>query len=149
MITTKWLLGSDDLEDAWLIRRKVFIEEQNVPEDLEMDGADAKALTLVAYDSGKPVATGRLIFSDSAALIGRVATLKEERKNGYGDLIMRMLIRKAYDSGFDEQVVHAQIGALGFYKKLGFSAYGQEYLEAGIPHISMSRRGDAPKNCSC
>lgn len=145
MVSTKWFTGNDDLTDVHMIRRKVFIEEQHVSESDEMDGTDDQAIHLAVYENGKAVATGRLMSNDF--VIGRVAVLKKHRGSRYGDLVMRMLIRKAYDMGGKEQVVHAQLSAYGFYEKLGFVAFGEEYEEAGIPHINMKHIGDVSGGC--
>jgi len=142
MIETNWLEDGDDLADTHLIRRKVFIEEQNVDESIELDDSDIGAVHLVVYDNKVPVATGRLIEKDGKRLIGRVAVLKEHRKNGYGDLVVRMLIRRAFDEGFNRQYAHSQCSVQGFYEKLGFVAYGDVYQEASIDHISMYHEGD-------
>ncbi|MCL2462312.1 MAG: GNAT family N-acetyltransferase [Defluviitaleaceae bacterium] len=143
MIQAKWLIGGDGLDDAHMIRRRVFIEEQGIDEAVEMDGADGDAIHLVAYDGARPVATGRMRLIDNQAVIGRVAVLKEERGKGYGDFVARVLIWQAAEMRYDRQVVHAQLPVAGFYRKLGFSAVGEEYEEAGIPHITMVRVGGA------
>lgn len=147
MITTKWSNGESDLKDVHFIRREVFINEQGVSEEEEMDNTDAGAIHLVAYDGERPVATGRILMQDGICLLGRIAVLKEERRKKYGDLIMRMLIRKAYGMGQKTQYIHAQLQAVPFYRTLGFTAFGEEYLDAGIPHISMSRDGDIGGEC--
>lgn len=147
MITSKWFEGNDILEDAHEIRRKVFIQEQNVAEHEEMDGTDGGASHLVVYDNGQAVATGRLMVDNGLYIAGRVAVLKEHRGKGYGDLVMRMLIRKSCMMGAERQHVHAQLSAEGFYKKLGFTRYGEEYMEAGIPHINMVHEGDVMGSC--
>jgi predicted GNAT family N-acyltransferase len=135
-------MGAGDLSDAHLIRREVFINEQRVPESIELDDTDGDAVHLVLYDNGTPAATGRMRVTDEGLVIGRVAVLKAYRGQGFGDLVMRMLIRRAVEAGFGAQTVHAQITARGFYEKLGFEAYGEEFIEAGIAHISMRHDGD-------
>ena len=142
LITSKWFLGIDDLSDVYYVRRKVFIEEQGIPEEIEIDGTDADAYHLVLYEDGKPIATGRFLRIDNVYVIGRVAVLEESRGQKIGDLLMRVIIRRAFDFGASEQYVHAQESARGFYEKLGFTAYGESYYEAGIPHISMKHIGD-------
>ena len=139
MISTKWLKGNDDLIDAHTIRAKVFINEQNVPQEVEMDDKDLGAFHVVVYNDEKAVATGRLLINESEFLIGRIAVLKEERKKGFGDLVVKMLVRKAEDKGAKEVLVHAQMSALKFYEKLGFKIVGNEYIEenTNIPHIHM------------
>lgn len=147
MITTKWFDGTEALDDAYAIRREVFMQEQNVSEEDEMDGTDSGAVHLVVYDGGIAVATGRLLKDNEKYVLGRVAVRKEHRGEGYGDLVMRMLVRKAFMMGASEQYIHAQISARGFYEKLGFVAYGEEYMEAGIPHIHMVHTGDVGGCC--
>lgn len=139
MIITKWYFGNDNLIDAYTIRSKVFIQEQNVPEEIEMDNQDEHAYHIVVYDNQKAIATGRLIFENGEYIIGRVAVLKEHRKNGYGNLIVKMLIRKAFELGAKKIKIHAQINAKKFYETLGFKAIGEKYIEAGteIEHIDM------------
>ncbi len=149
MIVAEWFNGNDDLTDTFEIRRKVFIEEQGVSEELEMiKSEDDISIHLVVYDANKPVATGRIIVQNSQYILGRIAVLKEERGKHYGDFVVRLLIRKAYEMGGEEQHIHAQISATGFYEKLGFECYGSNYMEAGIPHINMVHKGDISCNCS-
>ena len=145
-----YLNGENDLTDAINIRRKVFIEEQNVAEEIEIDGMDPYAIHAVAYIEDKAVATGRIIYDGDTYKIGRVAVLKEERGKQYGDFIMRMLIDKAFLHGAEEVILGAQIHAVGFYEKLGFEQYGEVFEEAGISHIHMKlKNGNLCKKCNC
>lgn len=139
MIFTKWYNENDDILDAHMIRAKVFIYEQNVPQEVEMDDRDTDALHVVVYNDEKPIATGRLIINEQQCLIGRIAVVKEERKKGFGDLVVKMLLRKAEDKGVKQVNVHAQVSAAGFYTKLGFAEVGGEYIDkdTGIAHIHM------------
>lgn len=129
---------NEDISDSREIRKKVFIEEQNVPEELEFDEYDETALHLIAYDAGKAVATSRLAFVEGHYKIGRVAVLKEERGKKYGDFVVRNMLKRAFEDGINEVYVGAQIQARGFYETLGFNAVNEEvYDEAGIPHVMM------------
>jgi ElaA protein len=149
LITTEWYFGEDNLTDAHAIRRRVFIEEQGISEKGEMDGTDSSCVHLVAYDDdGRAAATGRIVVTREAFTIGRVAVLAEYRKSGYGTLIMQTLIHACYTMGGVRQQIHAQTSARGFYEKLGFVAYGEEYAEEGIPHISMYHDGDSEMLCA-
>lgn len=142
MIKGVYLNGEEDLTDAFSIRRKVFIEEQKVPEEIEMDELDAYAIHAVAYDGDKAVATGRIIYDGDTYKIGRIAVLKEERGKQYGDFIVRMLVDKAFLHGAKEVLLGAQLPAVGFYEKIGFKPCGEEFEEAGIPHIPMKLQHD-------
>ena len=147
MFNTKWFYGGEDLTDARKIRQEVFVIEQNVDPEIEYDELDKVAVHLVLYENGVPVGTGRAINKDGEYYIGRLAVLKDFRKKGYGDLIMRVLIRKCFDAGGDKQYIHAQKHAENFYKKLGFTPYGEPFAEAGIEHIHMVREGDIGHIC--
>lgn len=138
-ITRQWIAPGGDLTDASLIRRVVFIEEQNVSEEEEWDELDPLCDHLVLYVNGKPAATGRIVWGEPV-LLGRIAVLREHRGSGLGAEVVSRLVEKAFAAGAGEVHLHAQIQARGFYEKLGFTAYGEEYEEAGIPHISMFKR---------
>jgi predicted GNAT family N-acyltransferase len=119
------------------IRETVFIKEQGVPQELEWDGLDEHAYHVVALAAdGTPIGTGRLL-QDSQ--IGRVAVLKEWRRRGVGKALLDMLLVVANKMGYEEVKLHAQVRVLDFYLRRGFVAQGREFMEAGIPHITMTR----------
>lgn len=121
--------------DAKLIRFEVFVQEQNVPPELEMDHMDAVCLHAVAYDdAGVPVGTGRLLPDGH---IGRMAVRKPGRGNGVGGALLRALMAQARSRGDKVVVLSAQTHAAPFYLRHGFSIDGEEFYEAGIPHINM------------
>jgi predicted GNAT family N-acyltransferase len=120
--------------DAQLIRRKVFIEEQNISEAEEWDDQDAVSLHFVMYEQNQPIATARLLPDDS---IGRVAVLKTYRGEGIGKLLMQHIINVAKHEGRTLLKLSAQAYATKFYENLGFQLQGDEYLDCGIPHIDM------------
>ena len=124
-----------------LLRRKVFIEEQNVPEEEERDEYDENAIHLLAFEGDTPVGTARIVLSADVGKIGRVCVLQECRGTGLGaDLINAALdqLRELPDANTAR--LEAQTYALKFYEGLGFTAYGSEYMDAGIPHIDMERK---------
>jgi predicted GNAT family N-acyltransferase len=138
MIRIEWLEGTDDFTDAYRVRFQVFVKEQNVPEHIEIDDIDRIAQHIVAYRNNAPIGTGRLFVQDGRYYLGRIAVLPEYRKQNTGALIVKSLLKKAFDSGADEVHIHAQISVRGFYEKLGFIPYGKPFYEAGIEHISMA-----------
>ncbi|MDO5371262.1 GNAT family N-acetyltransferase [Paracoccus sp. (in: a-proteobacteria)] len=131
---------TDDFPACAAIRRRVFIEEQNVPEDLELDEHDATAVHLLATRDGRPIGTARLLIDGDTAKIGRVAMLAEERGTGAGAALMRAALDELRERGVRTAKLGAQTYAIGFYEKLGFTAHGPEYDDAGIPHRDMSLR---------
>jgi predicted GNAT family N-acyltransferase len=118
------------------IRFAVFVEEQGVPPEIELDEMDEKSLHAVAFDQGKAVATGRLLPDGH---IGRMAVLKDRRGRGIGGKILDRLVDRARSRGDREVILSAQVHATAFYRRHGFVEEGAEYLEAGIPHRNMRR----------
>lgn len=133
------IVVTTDLVACLAIRRKVFVEEQSVPEDLECDAADATAVHLLATLDGRPVGTARLLIDGAEGKIGRVAILPDCRGTGAGAALMRAALDELRARGVTTARLGAQTHALGFYEKLGFTAYGPIYDDAGIPHRDMSR----------
>jgi predicted GNAT family N-acyltransferase len=121
--------------DAKPIRMEVFVQEQKVPADLEMDDRDAACLHAVAYDTaGRPLGTGRLLPDGH---IGRMAVRRSARGAGIGGAILKGLMDKARERGDDKVLLSAQTHAAEFYLAHGFAMAGDVFYEAGIPHIEM------------
>jgi len=117
------------------VRRRVFVEEQGIPESEEWDDVDPVAVhVLVLAGNRDAVGTGRL---EPTGKIGRVAVLPQYRGAGVGNLIMVQLVNQATESGFTRVYLHAQTAAQGFYERLGFRAEGPVFDEVGIPHVRM------------
>jgi predicted GNAT family N-acyltransferase len=138
----------DEMQRALGVRRRVFIEEQGVPEDIEIDQHDvvpkgdterSGAQHILAMLDGRPVATGRLVLEDSDGRphIGRVAVLPEHRGRGFGRAVMASLHDLARERGATAVRLAAQLHAIGFYEKLGYKARGEVFLDAGIEHRWM------------
>jgi predicted GNAT family N-acyltransferase len=118
------------------IRFAVFVEEQGVPPEIELDEMDPKALHAVAFEDRAPVGTGRLLPDGH---IGRMAVLKAWRRCGIGARILTRLMDEARERGHREVLLSAQVHAAAFYRLHGFAEEGDEYLDAGIPHRTMRR----------
>lgn len=124
--------STDALRD---IRHKVFIDEQQVPAELEWDAEDAHATLFLLSVDNQPVGTARLLRDGH---IGRVALLSEARGKGLGQQLMRAVMTHAQQRDMKRLVLSAQTHALGFYSQLGFVSCSDVYPEAGIPHQEMS-----------
>jgi predicted GNAT family N-acyltransferase len=139
-----------DMDDVRAVRFEVFVEEQNVPVELEYDELDATSVHLLARsDDGTPVGTGRLIHGvhalaetgrEGVVLLGRLAVTRRRRGTGLGAALVRAIEDEGRRCGGVEMELHAQVAALGFYEKLGYVAFGDVYQDAGIPHQSMTKR---------
>lgn len=118
------------------VRKIVFIHEQQVPSELEVDELDPVSQHVLLMDNGKPVATGRLTPEGH---IGRVAVLKPFRGRGFGQQIIRMLEEIALQQGMQRLVLGAQCQAMPFYEKLGYRPFGELFMDAGIEHHMMEK----------
>lgn len=129
------------LADAFDVRTRVFIEGQDVSEELEMDGKDEAARHVVAYEGEKPVGTARLRSPDpGVAKIERVAVLDDYRHSGVGTALMDAIEEVAREEGLDRAVLHAQTRVEPFYAKLGYERTSDEvFEEADIPHVEMAK----------
>jgi len=121
-------------KDICAIRYKVFVGEQKVPEELEIDGLDDQAKHVLAFVDGVPIGTGRIL---SDGHIGRVAVLKDYRGLGIGKSIMKELIKWAQNMNLEKAWLSSQWHAHSFYLDLDFVCVGEIYKEAGIDHIKM------------
>ncbi len=120
------------------IRFAVFVDEQKVPADLEIDEWDARSLHAVARDAEwRAVGTARLLPDGH---IGRVAVLRAARGAGVGAALVQRMVQAARAVGHADVVLSAQTHAIDFYRRLGFREEGAPYDDAGIPHITMRRR---------
>jgi len=128
---TDWQKDSTALSD---IRRRVFIEEQAVPEDMEWDEHDLSSSHFLVSDGNKPIACARL---KSDGQIGRMAVLPPYRSKGIGTILLLFIINSARESGHSELTLHAQVTAIIFYQKQGFSCNTEIFYDANIPHRGM------------
>lgn len=119
------------------IRGIVFTDEQGVDQADEIDGADGDAVHFISKAGDKAVGTARILIKGTTAKIGRVCVLKEARGTHQGLALMNACIEWARTEKFERVVLGAQLDAMGFYEKLGFTAYGEVFNDAGIDHRNM------------
>ncbi|MFS0698036.1 GNAT family N-acetyltransferase [Streptomyces nitrosporeus] len=142
--------GESDLAACFQVRKEVFVGEQNVPEEIEYDAYDTTAVHVVAVAAdGTALGTGRLLHGEDAAgktggdpavgSLGRLAVTGRARGLGVGAALVRAIEAEARGLGLTAVDLHAQTHALGFYERLGYTAYGPEFPDAGIPHRAMRR----------
>lgn len=134
MLTLQTMTWEEAKAEAGTIRYIVFVDEQKVPAEMELDEHDPVCVHVVAKSGGRAVGTGRLLPDGH---IGRMAVLKEARGQGVGAAMLLALMEKARLRGDKEVALSAQTHAIGFYRKHGFVEEGPQYLDAGIPHQSM------------
>ncbi|MBB6121420.1 GNAT family N-acetyltransferase [Nocardiopsis algeriensis] len=142
MSTTEIRLARGDRDRAavFVIRGAVFVAEQQVPVEEEWDARDTEADHFLALTDGVPAGTVRLVdLGGGTGLLGRLAVLPAGRGSGTGAALVRAVEEHARERGMKEVELHAQTHALGFYERLGYTAHGEEFLDAGIPHRHMVR----------
>jgi predicted GNAT family N-acyltransferase len=125
----------DDAPAIQAVRKAVFVVEQGVPEALEWDGLDGHCIQVLAIDSqGTAVGTARMLADGR---IGRMAVLPDYRRQGIGTALLATLLAIAREQKLPDIFLYAQSHAADFYRHHGFQAVGDEFLEAGIPHLAM------------
>jgi predicted GNAT family N-acyltransferase len=129
--------SQQDLRKAFSIRLRVFVKEQGVPEDIELDRDDETASHFLAVVGARPIGTARVVMRQGAAKIGRMAVLKSYRRKGVGAELLKKAVRLARRRKAKRIFLNAQVPVIGFYEKMGFHCVGRKFEEAGIPHWKM------------
>ena len=138
--TVKLVETERELEAAIGVRFRVFVSEQSVPAEEELDQADATATHVIALHQNRVMGTGRLLKQDSdTAVIGRMAVDLEWRRQGVGGLILEHLEDVARSLGMSRSVLNAQEYVKEFYASHGYVEHGEVFLEVEIPHIEMRK----------
>ena len=136
-MNVKVVENEKELEDAFSVRRTVFIDEQNVPAEEEIDELEDEATHFVSYLEGSPIAAGRFRVVDGYGKVERICVLKEARKTGSGKAMMNEIEAYARNNGQHKLKLNAQTHAIPFYAGLGYEVVSEEFLDAGIPHKTM------------
>ncbi|MBS4177375.1 GNAT family N-acetyltransferase [Lederbergia citrea] len=130
---------NEQLQDAFTIRKKVFVEEQHVPYELEIDEFEDDAAHFVIYDEDQPIGAGRFRFIDGNGKVERICILPAFRGTGAGKRMMNAIEDYAHASEINVLKLNAQTSAIPFYEKLGYHIVSDEFMDAGIPHKTMKK----------
>ncbi|HWJ89309.1 MAG TPA: GNAT family N-acetyltransferase [Pelagibacterium sp.] len=122
---------------GFALRREVFVLEQGVPEDIEHDADDLTATHIVGLAEGAVIAVARVAFKPDYAKIGRVAVARSHRGRAIGARLIAFAVEVAREQGQKQCYLESQIDKIDFYSRLGFVAFGEEFLDAGIVHRKM------------
>jgi len=139
--TVKLVETEEEMEGALSVRFRVFVAEQNVPMDEELDEFDSSATHAIVLSQGEVVATGRVVYGneDTAARIGRMAVDMEWRRKGIGGRLLTFLEEEAATQGVSTYILNAQEYVKDFYASHGYVERGETFLEANIVHILMRK----------
>jgi predicted GNAT family N-acyltransferase len=132
----KLVEDKEEFIQAMEIRRIVFIEEQDVPLELELDRLDSEAEHVIAYLDNEPIGCARIRINKYAKL-ERIAIIKNYRGRGFGRQLTNFLIDYCRKKKVDEIYIHSRADTSGFYQKNGFNMRGESFYEAGVEHIEM------------
>jgi predicted GNAT family N-acyltransferase len=139
-LQVKTVENEQELSLAYAVRKKVFVDEQGVPEHLELDEFDATSIHFIVNDEDRTIAAARLREIDSKiGKVERVCVLQEYRGKRLGLLIMQEIEKYAKANGFAKLKLNAQSYAVPFYEKLAYTVTSPEFLDAGIPHRAMEK----------
>jgi len=137
----KLVTGGVELQQAFEVRRQVFVREQGISEDLVFDWHDREALHMVVKDGERVIGSARVQFlADNQAKLERMAILKRYRRKGIGREMLLFLDTIWKDKQVQQVIIHAQLEVVPFYKLCGFDESGLPFREAGIKHIKMRKQ---------
>lgn len=142
MISTKWVQGKNNIQEAVKIRNNVFIEEMNLSNYCTSDIYDNFAFNVIAYNDDIPVGTGRLLFKNEKYFIDNVCVIKEYRRKHLGDLMVRMLVRKAVNMGAERTFAEVNHDCKSLFESIGFKT---EHSENNL-HL-LVKIGDVGGHC--
>jgi predicted GNAT family N-acyltransferase len=145
-LTIKLVETEAEMEGALGVRFRVFVGEQRVPMEEELDEIDATATHAIVLNDNEVVATGRVFYrdEDSAARIGRMAVDVEYRRQGIGGRLLQFLEDEATTQGVSTYILNAQVYVKDFYSAHGYTERGEEFLEADIVHVLMRKEAANP-----
>ncbi|MGM9927307.1 MAG: GNAT family N-acetyltransferase [Bacillus sp. (in: firmicutes)] len=134
------IITNEQLEDAFFVRKVVFVEEQKVDVAEEIDQYEDSSTHFVLYDDGRnPVGAGRFREHEGYGKIERICVLAKMRKSGAGKQLMSAIEEYALKEGYQLLKLNAQTQAIPFYEKLGYTVVSEEFMDAGIPHRTMTK----------
>jgi predicted GNAT family N-acyltransferase len=131
--------NASEVDEALELRRRVFVGQQGVTLEADQDGRDAEATHIVAVEDGRVIGTCRLVLDDHLARLGRMAVEPARRGEGIGATMLGAAEREARAAGSQRIRLHAQVAARTLYERGGFEIKGEEFMEEGIPHLTMEK----------
>lgn len=132
--------NQQEKNQAFYVRTEVFVKEQKVPVEEEIDAFDETAIHFVGYEQEQPVVASRLRFVDEYGKLERICVLEEFRGKSFGKEIIQAMEEVIRQKGYSKAKLNAQTHAEEFYKKLGYKTISGEFLDAGIPHVTMIKQ---------
>ncbi|WP_462406345.1 GNAT family N-acetyltransferase [Gracilibacillus sp. Marseille-QA3620] len=137
----KIVTNEEELQQAYQVRKIVFVDEQKVPVEEEIDHLEEESTHfLVMNENDEPIGAGRFRIVDNYGKVERICVLPQARSTGVGRSLMEAIEQHALSQGLEITKLNAQVQAIPFYKSLGYGIISEEFLDAGIPHRTMKKR---------
>ena len=137
----KIVTNEEELQQAYQVRKIVFVDEQKVPIEEEIDHLEEESTHfLVMNENDEPIGAGRFRIVDNYGKVERICVLPQARSTGVGRSLMEAIEQHALSQGLEITKLNAQVQAIPFYKSLGYGIISEEFLDAGIPHRTMKKR---------
>lgn len=133
-----------EMKEVLRIRKTVFIEEQNIPENRERDGLDEKATHFLVKFNNRPIGAARIRLLSNIGKLERISLLRSCRRKGYGKRMVNHLVKYCKEKRVSEITLHSQLYLKKFYERCGFKPQGKIFFEAGGEHIEMFRKCKSP-----
>ncbi|TMN23144.1 GNAT family N-acetyltransferase [Lentibacillus cibarius] len=128
---------SKEKDDAYSVRTIVFVKEQHVPPEIEIDEYDETAIHLIGYENDEPIAASRVRFTDNCGKLERICVLHNQRGKSRGSQMIKAMESLIKENGYKKAKLNAQTHAIEFYRRLGYEVVSDEFMDAGIPHVTM------------
>ncbi|MTW87224.1 GNAT family N-acetyltransferase [Virgibacillus dakarensis] len=132
--------SDQEIKQAFQVRTTVFVDEQHVPPEEELDHFDKEAVHFIVIQNDSPIAASRLRFAGDYGKLERICVLKEQRGKSYGAQLIQAMETETAKKGYRKAKLNAQTHAENFYKRLGYETVSGEFLDAGIPHVTMIKQ---------
>ncbi|MBM7601607.1 putative GNAT family N-acyltransferase [Virgibacillus halotolerans] len=136
----KTVKSKEELAQAYHVRMVVFVEEQKVPAEEELDEYDKTSTHFIGYEGNEVIATSRLRFADDYGKLERICILKDHRGKSHGSHMIEAMEAAITEKGYTKAKLNAQTHAIAFYKRLGYEVVSGEFMDAGIPHVTMIKQ---------
>jgi len=138
-VNIKIATSKEERNRVFQIRKSVFVEEQQVPLELELDEYEDDAIHFIGIQDDVPMAASRLRWSGEYGKLERICILKHLRGQSYGKQLIEAMEQTIQEHGYSKAILGAQTHAVSFYERLGYQVVSEEFIDAGIPHVTMSK----------
>lgn len=129
----------EELNAAYHVRKSVFVDEQHVPIEEEIDHFEKKSIHFIGRNGNQVVGASRLRFEEDYGKLERICVLKPYRGKSYGKLLIQHMEDEIKNHGYSKAKLHAQTNAKQFYERFGYQIISDEFMDAGIPHVAMTK----------